>query len=493
MRMRNLPIRRKLMIIILVTSALVMIVMRLVFFSYEYFTFRRTTVEQLSVLGRIVASNSTAALAFDNTDDAAEILAALKANEHVTAAVLYDGAGKIFSRFPSGLADRDIPLKPGPAGSHFADGSLICVTPVIQSGKPLGTLYLRFDSGGMMNDWLIGSLKLAVSIMAVVLLLAYFISRSLQRQISLPILDLAGTAKIISDRRDYSVRALKHGDDELGLLTDAFNQMLAQIEAQDREIRNFNQDLERRVAVRTAQLESANKELEAFSYSVSHDLRAPLRHIDGYAQLLQKRLEPKLDETDRRYLTTIIASTKGLGTLIDELLAFSRMSRTELRSTQVNMDAMVHEVAKDVQPDAMGRKIDWRIGGLAEVRGDPAMLRQVWRNLLGNAVKYTRERELAVIEVTHQRTATEDVFRVKDNGAGFEMEYVAKLFGVFQRLHSTAEFEGTGIGLANVRRIVERHGGRTWAEGAVGEGATFFFSLPRETPGLAAAVNPAPP
>ncbi|MDB6127835.1 MAG: aphA [Verrucomicrobia bacterium] len=493
MTMRNLPIRQKLMIVILVTSALVMIVMRSAFFSYEYFTFRQTTVEQLSVLGRIIASNSTAALAFDNTDDAAEILAALKANEHVSGAVLYDGADAIFSRYPANLADRDIPRHPGAAGSHFADGALICVTPVVQSGKRLGTLYLRFDSGGMMSQWLIGSLKLAVSIMALVLLLAYFISRSLQRQISQPILDLAGTAKIISEHRDFSVRASKHGNDELGLLTDAFNQMLGQIEAQDHEIRNFNQDLERRVAVRTAQLESANKELEAFSYSVSHDLRAPLRHIDGYAQLLQKRLEAKLDETDRRYLTTIISSTKGLGTLIDELLAFSRMSRTELRKSQVNTDAMVQEVVRDVQPDAAGRKVEWRIASLAEVRGDPAMLRQVWRNLLGNAVKYTRQRDVAVIEVSHQRTATEDVFRVKDNGAGFEMEYVAKLFGVFQRLHSTSEFEGTGIGLANVRRIVERHGGRTWAEGAVDVGATISFSLPLEIPGQPAAPKPATP
>ena len=489
MSLRDLPIQRKLMIIILVTSVLVMVVMRLAFFTYEYVTFRKTTVEQLSILGRIVASNSTAALAFENTDDAAEILAALKASDHITAAVLYDGDGRIFSRYPASLADRDIPRNPGAVGDRFENGALIAVTPVIQAGKRLGTLYLQFDSAGMMNAWLIGSLKLAVSIMAVVLLLAVLVSRALQRQISQPILQLAGTAKIVSERRDYSVRAVKHGADEIGQLTDAFNQMLAQIQGQDREIRSFNHELERRVAVRTVQLEAANKELEAFSYSVSHDLRAPLRHIDGYAQLLQKRLGEKLDETDRRYLTTIIGSTKGLGTLIDELLAFSRMSRTELRKSQVNTDAMVQEVVRDVQPDAMGRKIDWRIGALAEVKGDSAMLRQVWRNLLGNAVKYTRERDVAVIEISCETTATEQVFRVADNGAGFEMEYVAKLFGVFQRLHSTSEFEGTGIGLANVRRIIERHGGRTWAEGKVGVGAKFYFSLPLEVPDVPASPN----
>jgi PAS domain S-box-containing protein len=241
----------------------------------------------------------------------------------------------------------------------------------------------------------------------------------------------------------------------------------------------LNDQLEERVLRRTAQLESANKELEAFSYSISHDLRAPLRHIAGYVEILQNEAAARLDDTSRQYLQTIAVATKTLGNLIDALLAFSRMGRAEMSQQRVNLASLVEEARLELRRDLEGRNIAWQFGPLPETQGDPVMLRQVIINLLSNALKFTRPRPQAKIEVSALDSENEIVFFVRDNGVGFDMNYADKLFGVFQRLHSANEFEGIGIGLANVRRIVHRHGGRTWAESKPEGGATFYFSIPK--------------
>lgn len=225
-------------------------------------------------------------------------------------------------------------------------------------------------------------------------------------------------------------------------------------------------------------LEAANKELEAFSYSISHDLRAPLRHIDGYAGLLRKSAEHSLNHKAARYLQTISDSAKQMGQLIDDLLVFSRMGRQEMLRTDVNLDQVIKNILSDLRLDLQGREISWTIAALPVVQGDPAMLRQVFMNLIANAVKFTSTRPIATIEIgVEHPSSTEIVLFVRDNGVGFDMQYTPKLFGVFQRLHGADEFEGTGIGLANVRRIIHRHGGRTWAEGVPDKGATFYVLL----------------
>jgi len=232
------------------------------------------------------------------------------------------------------------------------------------------------------------------------------------------------------------------------------------------------------LAALTKELQRSNKELEAFSYSVSHDLRAPFRHIVGYSELLKKQEADRLSERGRRYIETIIESAYTAGTLVDNLLSFSQMGRTSLKPRRVDMRQLVEEVRHKLALDVGERRITWEIGDLPIAFADPAMIRLVIENLLSNAVKYTRPRDNARIEIGASRGNRETIYFVRDNGVGFDMAYVGKLFGVFQRLHRPEEFEGTGIGLANVRRIVERHGGQTWAEGALDRGAAFYFSLP---------------
>ena len=248
----------------------------------------------------------------------------------------------------------------------------------------------------------------------------------------------------------------------------------------EEEIRKLNAELGERLA----ELEVANRELEAFSYSVSHDLRAPLRHVTGFSQLLEKSAGGSLDDTGRRYLATISESARQMGRLIDDLLGFSRMARAEVHRTRVDLAALVSGVQQELQAQVGERDVVWRVGDLPSVEADPALLRLALVNLLSNALKYSGTRPRSEIEVgAVSNGGNETVVFVRDNGVGFDMRYADKLFGVFQRLHRQEEFEGTGIGLANVRRIIQRHGGRTWAEGVPDSGATFYFSLPKPAEG----------
>jgi PAS domain S-box-containing protein len=279
-------------------------------------------------------------------------------------------------------------------------------------------------------------------------------------------------------KRDAAGRALR----AVGTHTD----ITPRKEAEE-AVRRLNRELEERVAQRTAELaarvtevELLNRELESFSYSVSHDLRAPLRNITGFLELLVRRVEGRLDSESERFVATVTVEAKRLGTLIDHLLAFSRIGRAELTRQRVDLASVIAEVREELRPDIGPRHLEWHVAPLPAVQGDPALLRQVIANLLNNAVKFTRHRDPAMIEIGVAPEAGDAAFAtffVRDNGAGFNPKYADKLFGVFQRLHNQRDFEGTGIGLANVKRIVERHGGQVRAKGEMDRGATFYFSL----------------
>lgn len=462
--------------VLLITSSAVLGITCSIYFAYEFFTFRHTTVSQLSTLGKVIASNSTAALAFDSREDAAEILAAVTADTHIVATALYDEEGELFSSYPPDISADNFPGIPGQDGYFFESAHLIGYEPVIQADRRLGTLFIKSDLDAI-YDRLTLYAVIAIAVVAVSLLLVYLLSRRMQREISTPILQLTDAAKAISDRSDYSVRANKVSSDEIGLLTDAFNHMLSRIEEQTEQITSFNQRLEERVIDRTRELQAANRELEAFSYSVSHDLRAPLRSIHGYMNIFAEEYAHQLDSEGKRLVNIILNNGARMGQLIDDLLAFSQLGRKDLRKGRVGMKELVDEVWREQSENEKDRNIHFVLHNIPPAIADSVTMKQVWTNLLSNACKYSNNKPEAHIEVGSFMESNAVVYYVKDNGAGFEMKYYDKLFGVFQRLHSDEEFKGTGVGLAIVERIITKHGGVIWAESKVGEGTTFFFTL----------------
>ena len=306
-----------------------------------------------------------------------------------------------------------------------------------------------------------------VSLLALIVVVASFL---LARTITQPLARLVAGAAAIG-RGNLDQRVGTEARDEIGELSRAFDRMAM-------ELKGATASIERRIRERTAQLEAANQELEAFSYSVSHDLRAPLRAIDGYSRILLDEYQPQLDAEGKRVCSVISDSAHKMSGLIDDLLTFSRLGRSAINPSKIDMETLANSVFQELTTPQGRKRINFKVDSAPPVIGDPALLQQVWVNLISNALKFSSRQKRAVIRVHGEYTENEAVYSVQDNGVGFDMQYAHKLFGVFQRLHSVSEFEGNGVGLALVQRVVNRHGGRVWAEGETGKGATFYFALP---------------
>jgi signal transduction histidine kinase len=474
------------------------------FVAYDVVAFRQDIARNLSIEAQIAGSNSVSALLFNDPREAEKTLSALRAAPNIVSAHIYTLEGQPFAAYWRDRGGQAPALPAIPAGQTEAhwlkDGQVMLVRSIVFQGKPTGIVYLQRDLQDI-NGRLARYAGIAATVLLMCLFAALQVSSIFRKSVADSIVHLADLARTVSRDKDYSVRAAPTGGrDELATLIETFNEMLAQIQERDGALQEAHDELEQRVQARTGELAEANeqlrseigerknitealieanKELEAFSYSVSHDLRAPLRTIDGFSHALLEDCADKLDDEGKAHLNRIRAATQRMGMLIDDLLNLSRLSRTEMRRQSLDISALAGSIASELQKAQPERQIELRIEDGLKTTADPGLLRVVLENLLNNAWKFTSKRDSAHIEFGMARGNGNGAaaYFVRDDGAGFDPAYADRLFGVFQRLHAMTEFAGTGVGLATVQRIVHRHGGRIWAESAVGQGATFYFTL----------------
>ncbi|HEX5419103.1 MAG TPA: ATP-binding protein [Gammaproteobacteria bacterium] len=488
-------LNRKLLLVLAATTASALLITGAAMAVYDIATARRTSIDDLAAQADILGLAAEPALEFDDPRSAKESLELLKAKPSIVDAAIYTAKGTLFASYSSSSSaapSTDFPDLPGADGLRFEGNALSLFKRIDSNGEILGTVFLRARYS--LAERLLDFLGIAGAVMVFSFSASLLMSRRLQQSITRPILGVTTAAREVIEHRDFSTRVPKTTDDEIGVLVDAFNGMLAEIGAQheglessnrqleqaEERLRTLNAELEARVAARTAELEAANKDLEGFSYSVSHDLRAPIRAITGFCSLLEADHQNQLDAEAQRKLGIVKSEAERMGTLIDDLLAFSRLGRKALRPTQLDMTELARGVFERLTGGEQAQNIEFRLGSLPGAAGDRSLFEQVWTNLLSNAIKFSAKKDHPKIEVGGLSDEREHVYFVRDNGAGFDPSYSTRLFGVFQRLHHDHEFAGTGVGLALVHKIVTRHGGRIWAEGKPCEGATFHFTLPKE-------------
>jgi signal transduction histidine kinase len=480
--MRNGSIPKQLTWMNMLVSSTALLLAGAGLFAYDLYSFHMGIVRDLGIQAQIIGSNSVSAVIFDDPRSAETTLSALQASPHVISAEVLTVDGRLFAGYHRDR-QQTLPSAPKiPEGQtqayRFQDDQVVLTRLIVFQRKPVALVCLQSDLRAMQDRAKTFALILA-SVFLMSLVAAMWMSSRVRHSIAVPIVSLAETAQIVLTKKDYSVRSPKYGErNEIAVLISSFNEMLAQIQERDAALGEARDRLEQKVQERTAQLTALNADLESFSYSVSHDLRAPLRHIAGFTHILREDYGSAMDPGAQGYLERIQTGTENMERLIEALLKMAQFSRKELVCAFTDLNLIVTNVIAELQPELEGRRIDWRIGDLPAAECDANLLKQVFVNLISNAVKYTRRREVAIIEIGHVQEQNEPVIFIRDNGAGFDEKYANKLFSVFQRLHRAEEFEGTGVGLSTVQRVIRKHGGEIWAKGEVNKGATFFFSLP---------------
>lgn len=494
---RNLPIRRKLVVAFLGITSAALLLACTAFIVHEVKDFKASLVRNLTVLADALGKNCTAALSFANEGDAEETLQALSFEPFVISGALYADNGELFASYSKSKDQGMIPKSPGVDGSSFDEEHLALFRPVELNGKRIGTIYLKASLEGV-RDRVRSYIGISGMVLVGSLLVTLLLAAGFQRIISEPILSLVDASKLIIEKKDYSVRVPLKTADELGELTDTFNQMLADIQERDQELvqanselhqqidargqaeeqlKLLNEQLEQRVADRTEELQRSNQELEQFAYVASHDLQEPLRMVSSYMQLIERRYKGKLDADADQFIDFAVDGAKRMQALIQALLAYSRVGSRGKPLEPTSCAKVLEEVMSNLQLAIEEAGAIVTHDEMPTVMADATQLSQLLQNLISNALKF-RGAEAPRIHLGVKKEKGNWKFSVHDNGIGIEKQFFDRIFVIFQRLHTRGEYPGTGIGLAVCRKIVERHGGRIWLESEPGKGTTFYFTIP---------------
>ncbi|HEY1766908.1 MAG TPA: ATP-binding protein [Terracidiphilus sp.] len=470
----------------ILVSGTALLLAYIAFLGYDLYTLRQDLVHSMATEAGIVGANSVTALLFDDQQAAESTLSALAHSPHIRWAVIVDAGGAPFATYQRDASNIPTLRRSLGAGKTLATWTagtdILLGSRIVFQGRNLGAVYLLAGTGELAHRALQFGL-LSALILMLCFAIAVLATSTIRQLVTGPLTELAGTAQRVSKEKDYSVRApVPSSSDELAWLVQSFNEMLEQIQERDRALESSRTDLELRVRERTAELTEANKELEAFSYSVAHDLRGPLQHVANIAFLLQNasgRDEGQSGRGDGSGLIgKLVEGTDRMAALIDDLLNLSRATSTPLRRVPVDLSRMAESILGSLQAGDRARDVRFTVMAEARAVVDEGLIQLALTNLLHNAWKYTAKVEIAEIQFGLTDNGAGPVYFVRDNGAGFNPQYADRLFRPFQRLHSQSEFPGTGIGLATAQRIIARHGGKIWAEGNVGRGAVFYFTLP---------------